>query len=130
LIALGPFGWLLQWSIRVLVLLIVAALPIGVDMANFSTALLSAVVIGLLGIVLIAPLKLLLGPLWAITYLGGLISPVSFIFNWLITIILFGLAAWLVDGFGLKKEWVTERHLRHSCIQPDQCDVFASARPG
>ena len=45
--------------------------------------------------------------LWVITSLGGLISPVSFLFNWLITIILFGLAAWLIDGFRLKNGLVS-----------------------
>jgi len=104
---MGPFGWLLQWPIRALVLLIVAALPIGIEMANFSTALWAAVVIGLLGTVLIAPLKFILGPFWVITSLGGLISPVSFLFNWLITISLFGLAAWLIDGFRLKNGLVS-----------------------
>jgi putative membrane protein len=43
-----------------------------------------------------------LGPAWAITSLGGLIAPVSFLFNWLITVILFGLAALLITGFRLK----------------------------
>ena len=43
-----------------------------------------------------------MGPVWAITSLGGLISPVSFLFNWMITVILFGLAAWLIQGFRLK----------------------------
>ena len=98
---MGPLAWLLQWPVRALILLLVSSLPLGVEMANFSTALWSAVVIGLLGTLLIVPLKLVLGPLWAITSLGGLISPVSFLFNWLITIVLFGLAAWLIDGFRL-----------------------------
>ena len=71
-------------------------------MANFSKTLWKAVLIGLLGTVLIWPLKLVLGPFWVITSLGGLISLASLIFNWLITIILFGLAAWLLDGFRLK----------------------------
>jgi len=94
--------WLLQWPIRALILLLVAWLPLGVEMASFPIALLSAVVIGLLGTLLIWPLKFILAPIWAITSLGGLISPVSFLFNWLITIILFGLAAWLIQGFRLK----------------------------
>ncbi|MCT4364797.1 MAG: phage holin family protein, partial [Synechococcaceae cyanobacterium MAG-AL1] len=98
---MGAFIWLLQWPIRAVVLLIVAALPLGVVMANFGTALLSAVVIGLLGTLLIFPLRLLLGPIWAVTSLGGLISPVSLLFNWLITIVLFALAAWLIKGFQL-----------------------------
>jgi putative membrane protein len=94
--------WLVQWPIRALILLLVAWLPLGVEMASFPIALLSAVVIGLLGTLLIWPLKFVLAPIWAITSLGGLVSPVSFLFNWLITIILFGLAAWLIQGFRLK----------------------------
>ena len=34
--------------------------------------------------------------------LGGLLAPVSWLFNWLITVILFSLAAALIDGFRLK----------------------------
>ena len=41
--------WLLQWPIRAIVLLIVAWLPLGVEVSSFPIALLSAVVIGLLG---------------------------------------------------------------------------------
>ena len=94
--------WLLQWPIRALILLLVSRLPLGVEMASFPIALVSAVVIGLLGTLLIWPLKFILAPIWAITSLGGLISPVSFLFNWLITIILFGLAAWVIQGFRLR----------------------------
>lgn len=94
--------WLLQWPIRALILLLVSRLPLGVEMASFPIALISAVVIGLLGTLLVWPMKFLLAPIWAITSLGGLITPVSFLFNWLITIILFGLAAWLIQGFRLR----------------------------
>ena len=94
--------WLLQWPIRALILLLVSRLPLGVEMESFPIALISAVVIGLLGTLLIWPLKFILAPIWAITSLGGLISPVSFLFNWLITIVLFGLAAWLIQGFRLR----------------------------
>ena len=94
--------WLLQWPIRAIVLLIVAWLPLGVEVSSFPIAMLSAVVIGLLGTLLIWPLKLLLGPVWAVTSLGGLISPVSLLFNLAITVVLFGLAAWLIKGFRLK----------------------------
>ena len=99
---MGTLGWLLQWPIRALVLLVVAALPLGVELAGFGTALWAAVLIGLLGTLLILPLKVVLGPVWAITSLGGLIAPVSFLFNWRISVILFGLAAWLIQGFRLK----------------------------
>ena len=34
--------------------------------------------------------------------LGGLLAPVSWLFNWLIMVILFSLAAALIDGFRLK----------------------------
>ena len=71
-------------------------------MSSFGTALLSAVVIGLLGTLLVWPLKLLLALPLAVTSLGVLIAPVTFLFNWLITIILFALAAWLIEGFRLR----------------------------
>ncbi|MCU0528899.1 MAG: phage holin family protein [Cyanobium sp. Prado107] len=100
---MGSLVWLLQWPIRAVVLLIVAWLPLGVELESFPIALLAAVVIGLLGTLLLWPLRLLLGPLWAVTSLGGLISPVSLLFNWLITVILFGLAAWLIQGFRLRR---------------------------
>ena len=99
---MGPIGWLLQWPVRALVLLMVTGLPLGVEMANFRTALWSAVVIGLLGTLLIFPLKVLLGLPWAVASLGGLIAPVSWLFNWAITAVLFWLAAQLINGFTLK----------------------------
>ncbi|KMM17512.1 phage holin family protein [Synechococcus sp. GFB01] len=100
---MGSFVWLLQWPIRALVLLIVAWLPLGVEVDNFGIALLAAVVIGLLGTLLILPLKALLALPWAVTSLGGLITPISWLFNWAITVILFGLAAWLIQGFRLRQ---------------------------
>jgi putative membrane protein len=33
---------------------------------------------------------------------GGLLTPITGLFNWVITVILFGLAAWLIKGFRLK----------------------------
>jgi putative membrane protein len=99
---MGSLAWLLQWPIRAVILLIVAWLPLGVEMESFGVALLSAVVIGLLGTLLILPLKALLALPWAIASLGGFISPITWLFNWLITVILFGLAAWLIKGFRLR----------------------------
>ncbi len=101
-LVMGSLAWLLQWPVRALVLLIVAWLPLGVEVDSFPIALLSAVVIGLLGTLLIVPLKALLALPWAITSLGGLLAPVSWLFNWAITVILFGLAAWLIHGFRLR----------------------------
>ncbi|MCH9714870.1 MAG: phage holin family protein [Cyanobacteria bacterium] len=100
---MGSLLWLVQWPVRAAVLLLVAALPLGVEVESFGVALLSAVVIGLLGTLLIWPLKLVLGPFWAVTSLGGLISPVTLLFNWLITVVLFALAAWLIEGFRLRR---------------------------
>ena len=97
-----PLLWLLQWPVRAVVLLIVAALPLGVEVDSFGVALLSAVVIGLLGTLLVLPLKAVLALPWAITSLGGLIAPVSWLYNWLITVLLFALAAWLIQGFRLR----------------------------
>jgi putative membrane protein len=100
---MGSLLWLLQWPVRAAVLLLVAALPLGVEIEGFGVALLSAVVIGLLGTLLIWPIRVLLGPFWAVTSLGGLISPVTLLFNWLITVVLFALAAWLIEGFTLRR---------------------------
>ena len=99
--------WLLQWPVRALVLLIVSALPLGVEVDSFGVALLSAAVIGLLGTLLVLPLKAVLALPWAITSLGGLIAPVSWLYNWLITVILFALAAWLIQGFRLRNRVVS-----------------------
>jgi putative membrane protein len=99
--------WLLQWPVRAVVLLIVAALPLGVEVDSFGAALLSSVVIGLLGTLLVLPLKALLALPWAITSLGGLISPISWLYNWVITVILFALAAWLIQGFRLRNGLVS-----------------------
>ena len=99
---MGFIGWLLQWPVRALVLLLVAAMPLGVELASFQAALWSAVAIGLLGTVLIVPFKIVLALPWAVASLGGLIAPVSWLFNWLITVILFAIAAALIDGFRLK----------------------------
>lgn len=96
------FDWLLQWPIRALVLLLIASLPLGVEFEGFGAALLSAGAIGLLGSLLTLPLKALFLLPWAVTSLGGLIQPISLLFNWLITAILFGLAAGFVDGFRLR----------------------------
>lgn len=97
----GSLLWLLQWPIRAAILLLISRLPLGVDMANFQVALLSATVIGLLGTLLMWPLRFILAPLKLIATLGGLI-PVGFLFDWLISIILFAVTAWLIQGFRLR----------------------------
>jgi putative membrane protein len=99
---MGSFAWLLQWPVRALGLLLVAWLPLGVEVDGFGSALLAAGLIGLLGSLLVVPLKLLLALPWAIASLGGLLTPISWLFNGVIAVILFSLAAWLLPGFRLR----------------------------
>ena len=99
---MGSLAWLLQWPIRAVVLLIVAQLPLGVEMQSFGAAVLAVIVISLLGALLAPLLKLLLAPLWVITSLGGLIAPISWLFDGLITVALFALAASLIPEFRLR----------------------------
>jgi putative membrane protein len=93
--------WLLQWPIRAIILLLITRLPIGVEMVSFPIALVSALVISLAGTLLVWPLRLILAPLRMVTTIGGLL-PVGFLFEWLISIILFGFTAWLIQGFRLR----------------------------
>ena len=98
--------WLLQWPIRAAILLLTTRLPIGVEMVSFPIALVSALVISLAGTLLVWPLRLILAPLKMVTTLGGLI-PVGFLFEWLISILLFGFTAWLIQGFRLRNGLVS-----------------------
>ena len=93
--------WLLQWPVRAVILLLITRLPIGVEMVSFPIALVSALVISLAGTLLVWPLRLILAPLRMVTTIGGLI-PVGFLFEWLISILLFGFTAWLIQGFRLR----------------------------
>jgi putative membrane protein len=104
---MGSLAWLLQWPIRAVVLLIVAQLPLGVEMQGFGAAVLAVIVISLLGALLAPLLKLLLAPLWLITSLGGLIAPISWLFDGLITVALFALAASLIPEFRLRNGLVS-----------------------
>ena len=47
-------------------------------------------------------MKALLALPWAIASLGGLLFPVSWLFNWLINVVLFALAAMLLPAFRLR----------------------------
>ena len=98
----NPLHWLAQWPIRAAVLLFVTWLPLGVELDGFLPALQAAALIGLLGMLLTLPLQALLALPWAIASLGGLIFPVTWLFNWLIYVLLFGLAALLLPAFRLR----------------------------
>lgn len=93
--------WMLQWPVRALILILVSRMPLGVDMVSFPIALVCSLVIALLGTLLVWPLRLLLAPLKIATTLGGLL-PVGFLFEWLISAILFAATVWLIQGFKLR----------------------------
>ena len=83
----------IAWLVTSVSFFIISKLPIGVDIDTFGKAMISAAVFGLLN-ALVRPLFVVLGfPLVLVTF--GL---------WIIVInaIIFGLAAWLVEGFRLR----------------------------
>ncbi len=83
----------IAWLVTSVSFFIISKLPIGVDIDTFGKAMISAAVFGLLN-TLVRPLFVVLGfPIVLVTF--GL---------WIIVInaIIFGLAAWLVDGFRLR----------------------------
>lgn len=72
---------------------IISKIPIGVDIDSFPKALISAAVFGVLNAILKPVLDVLGSPLTFLT-LG--------LFSLVINAIIFGLAAWLVEGFRLR----------------------------
>lgn len=89
-------GWIILWLVTAVSLYIIAQLSqfTGVEIDGFQKALISSAVFGLLNL-LVRPI------LAAVTF------PISIIFtHFLITLVLnmiiFGLAAWLVNGFRLR----------------------------
>ena len=87
------FSLVIAWLVTSVSFFIISKLPIGVDIDTFGKAMISAAVFGLLN-ALVRPIFLFFGfPLLLVTF--GL---------WIIVInaAIFGLAAWLVDGFRLR----------------------------
>ncbi|MCY7381739.1 MAG: phage holin family protein [Microcoleus sp. CAN_BIN18] len=83
----------IAWVVTSVSFFIISKLPIGVDIDSFGKAMVSAAVFGLLN-VLVRPIFLLFTfPAVLITF--GL-------FMIVINAAIFGLAAWLVDGFRLR----------------------------
>jgi putative membrane protein len=83
----------ITWLVTSVSFFIISKLPIGVDIDSFGKAMISAAVFGLLN-ALVRPIFVVFGfPLLLITF--GL---------WIIVInaAIFGLAAWLVEGFRLR----------------------------
>ena len=87
------FSLVIAWLVTSVSFFIISKLPIGVDIDSFGKAMISAAVFGLLN-ALVRPLFVVLGIPWLLVTFG----------LWMIVInaAIFGLAAWLVDGFRLR----------------------------
>ncbi|HLO47105.1 MAG TPA: phage holin family protein [Kamptonema sp.] len=84
---------LITWLVTSVSFFIISKLPLGVEISSFQKAMISAAVFGLLN-ALVRPVFVALGlPFIWITF--GL-------FTIIINAIIFGLAAWLVEGFWLR----------------------------
>lgn len=84
---------LIAWLLTAISLLIIAQLPIGVEIDNFGKALVSAIIFGILNAIVKPILVFLTIPMTILT-LG--------LFLIIINAIIFGLAAALVQGFRLR----------------------------
>jgi putative membrane protein len=84
---------LIAWLVTTISLLIIAQLPIGVEIDNFGKALVAAIVFGILNAVIKPILVVLTIPLTILT-LG--------LFLFVVNAIVFSLAAALVQGFRLR----------------------------
>jgi len=89
--------FLVVWFVTAVSLLIISELPLGIKIDKFSTALVAAIVLGVLNALLRPILAVLAFPLTLLTF--GL-------FNFILNAFIFSLAAWLVEGF----------HLRHGFL--------------
>lgn len=84
---------LVTWIITSISLFIISKLPTGVEIDGFNKALISAAVFGVLNALIRPILTVLAFPITFLT-LG--------LFSIIINAIIFGLAAWLVNGFRLR----------------------------
>lgn len=84
---------LITWLITTISFLIISKLPIGIEIDNFKKAAISAAVFGILNALLRPILSLLTLPFLILTF--GL-------FAFVLNAIIFGLAAYLVQGFRLR----------------------------
>ncbi len=91
-------GAIISLLITAVALIIVSKLPTGVEIDSFKKAIISAAVFGVLNffsnLILYNPLsKIITGPLNFLSF--GL-------FNFIVNVVIFGLAAFLVQGFRLR----------------------------
>ncbi|MBD2461691.1 phage holin family protein [Oscillatoria sp. FACHB-1407] len=86
-------GLVVVWLVTAVSLFIISKLPLGIDIDSFNKALVSSAVFGILNAIL--------GPI--LRFLG---APITFLTLGLFAIVIngfiFGLAAWLVQGFRLR----------------------------
>jgi putative membrane protein len=87
------FGLILTWLVTAFSFLIISRLPIGVEIDGFYKALISAAVIGILNAILLPILSFFSFPFILLTV--GL-------FFFVLNAAIFGLAAYLVNGFRLR----------------------------
>lgn len=87
---------LLVWLVNALCLLGVAQVLPGVQVVSFSTALIAALVLGLINTFIKPVLALLTLPITLLT-LG--------LFSFVLNALMFGLAAYFLDGFNVEGFW-------------------------
>jgi putative membrane protein len=85
---------LITWLVVAVAFFIISKIPIGVEIDNFKKALLAAGVFGLLNALLGGVLRTITLP-FQIIFSEGILS-------FLVNAIIFGLAAWLIEGFRLR----------------------------
>ena len=86
-------GILLTWLVTTISFLIISKIPIGIEIDSFKKAAISAAVFGVLNALLRPILGLLTFPIIFLTF--GL-------FAFVLNAIIFGIAAYLVEGFRLR----------------------------
>lgn len=91
---------LVVWLVTAVSFWIVSKLPTGVEIDDFKKALIASGVFGLLNAILGKVLWIVAAPLMLLSF-GLLYFPILLVIN----AGLFGLAAWLVEGFRLKWGW-------------------------
>jgi putative membrane protein len=89
----GLTGLIVVWLVTTVSLFIISKLPIGVEIDSFGKAAISAIVFGILNALLRPVIAFLAFPITFLT-LG--------LFSLVVNAIIFGLAAWLVQGFRLR----------------------------
>ena len=95
---MGILHVLAMWVLSAILFLVLGKLPLGIRINGFSTALIVALVFGLLNFLVKPLFQLIALPLTILTF--GL-------FSFVVNACIFALAAWLVPGFELKGGFVS-----------------------